>query len=268
MILCAAALKSGHGKLAGAALAYAACARVFPAFTLLTLGLFALRKNDPARLLLVGRFTFGLIATGSLLAAMGCLAGRGAGAWLESAHRLLVHSSDVEPNAIGLRIPFGTSLANIRGDLVDPTTLYIYTKISADYVRTVHDHIALIVVATVVVIALSMRVAWNSRDAVTAFVAGIGTIYALTAASCYYASYFVLQALVRPTLSAVVFLIANALMYLVGGVILALSSRGLIHLNGAALYAPVSALLLTVLVIWLYAAGSARPHDTSAVPAG
>jgi hypothetical protein len=264
LFLCAAALRCGHGRLAGAALAYAACARVFPAFMLLPLGLFALRETGHVRTFPVARFAFGFIATGSFLVVMGCLAGRGAGAWLESTHRLLVHSSDVGPNAIGLRIPFGTSLANLRGELVDPSTLYIYTAISADYTRTVHQHLALIVIAAVLVIGLSTRVAWRSSDVVTAFIAAIGVIFALMAASCYYASYFALQALVRPTRSAVVFLTANALMYLVGGAVLMLSSRGLIQLNGAALYAPVSALLLVVLVIWLYLAGSAGERGVSA----
>jgi hypothetical protein len=254
LVLCAAALKCGHARLAGAALAYAACARVFPATMLLPLALFALSKRRRDSPLPIGRFAFGLIATGAFLVVMGCLAGRGAGAWTESAQRLLVHSSDVGPNAIGLRIPFGTSLANLRGDLVDPTTLYVYTAISADYVRTVHDHMVLVIIATLLVVALAMRVAWHSRDVVTAFVAGIGVIFALTTASCYYGSYFVLSALVRPTRSAVVFLVANALMYFVGGALLLLSGRGVIRLNGAALYAPVSALLLGVLVIWMFSA--------------
>jgi hypothetical protein len=257
MILCAAALKCGRARLAGAALAYAACARVFPAFMLLPLGLFAVSKQSPVTAAQGARFAFGLIGT-MVLVCMGCFAGRGPGAWIESAQRLLVHSGDVGPNAIGLRIPFGTSLANFRGDLVDSTTLYIYTAISADYVRTVHEHVIFIIVASVLVVAFAMLIAWYSRDVVTAFVAGVGVIFALTTASCYYASYFVLQALVRPTRSAAVFLIANALMYVIGGALLLLSSRGFIRLNGAALYAPVSALLLGVLLIWMYMAANDR----------
>jgi hypothetical protein len=258
MILCAAALKCGRARLAGAALAYAACARVFPAFMLLPLGLFAVSKQSPVTAAQGARFAFGLIGTAMVLVCMGCFAGRGPGAWIESAQRLLVHSGDVGPNAIGLRIPFGTSLANFRGDLVDSTTLYIYTAISADYVRTVHEHVIFIIVASVLVVAFAMLIAWYSRDVVTAFVAGVGVIFALTTASCYYASYFVLQALVRPTRSAAVFLIANALMYVIGGALLLLSSRGFIRLNGAALYAPVSALLLGVLLIWMYMAANDR----------
>ena len=257
MILCAASLKCGHARLAGAALAYAACARVFPAFMLLPLVVFALSKHGRDKVL-IGRFAFGLIATALLLVAVGCLAGRGAGAWMESAQRLLVHSSDVGPNAIGLRIPFGTSLANFRGALVDPTTLYIYTAIAADYARTAHDHMALIIIATALIVALAMLVAWHSRDVVTAFAAGIAVIFALTTASCYYGSYFVLLALVRPTRSAAVFLTANALMYLIGGALLVLSSQGLIRLNGAALYAPVSALFLGVLLVWMYSVSRGR----------
>jgi hypothetical protein len=252
LILCAAALRRGHAQLAGVALAYAAGARVFPVLMLLPLTFFAISNRHSETPLPIARFAIGFIGTSIVLFLMGCLAGRGAGAWLESAQRLMIHSSNILPNSIGLRVPFGSSLAAIRGDLVDLNTDDNLTAIAADFTRTVRHRIVLIAISTALLIGLLLRLAWYSRDAVIAFVAGVGVIFALTIASCYYGSYFVLLGLVRPTRSAAVFLVANAMMYVTGVALLALFKLGLIHVNGAALYAPVSALLLIVVVYWMF----------------
>jgi hypothetical protein len=47
------------------------------------------------------------------------------------------------------------------------------------------------------------------------------------------------------------------LCYLQVGAVVALTRAGIIRLNGAAVYAPVSALLLAVLVAWLVRAAAA-----------
>jgi hypothetical protein len=164
----------------------------------------------------------------------------------------MVHANTILPNSIGLRVPLGSSLAALRADLVDLKTSDNLSAIAVDFARTAHQRIVLITLATALIVALSLRVAWYSRNAVTAFVAGVGVIFALTMASCYYGSYFVLLGLVRPIRTAVVFLIANAIIYAIGGAILVLFMHGLIHVNAAALYAPASVLLLVVFVCWIF----------------
>ena len=265
LILCAAALARSHMRLAGIALAYAVCCRVFPLFMLLPLVVFAAAQwwhgrqlRDSLQFAL--RFAGGAVA----LLLIGSSAGRGPGAWLESAQRLLVHTSAVGPNAIGLRVPFSTSLANLRGDLIDPTTLYEYSRIAADFAATGRSHLVLIVLAAVVLLSLTVVVAWRARDPATAFVAGVAMIYTFTTPSCYYGSFFVLLALVRPIQTAAVFLIASALMFVTAGIVFFLSLHGFIRLNGAAVYLPVSTLLLAVLCYWLV---SVLRGDRTTVPA-
>jgi hypothetical protein len=67
----------------------------------------------------------------------------------------------------------------------------------------------------------------------------------------YYETYFLLLGLIRPIRSASVFLICNALMFVTAGTALMLSNHGVIRLNGAAIYVPVSLLLIVVSVDWL-----------------
>jgi hypothetical protein len=252
LVFCAAALERRRGKLAGAALAYAVCTRIYPILMLLPLGVFAWSQRKQAAPVPWMNFAFGFVSAGALLLIAGCLVGHGPGAWLESAEKLLQHGGIVAPNAIGLRIPLSATLANLRGDLLDPSTLYAYGDISRDFAQTAHRHVVLIILATALLMGLALRAAWYSRNAVTAFAIGVAVMYALTTPMCYYGTYFALLALVRPVRSAAVFLITNALMYLVVGAVFALSMHGIIRLNGAAVYVPVSLLLLLTLIVWLF----------------
>jgi hypothetical protein len=180
-----------------------------------------------------------------------------------SAEKLLQHGGVVAPNAIGLRIPLSATLANMRGDLLDPSTLYAYADISRDYAQTARERMVPIILATALFLGLAFRAAWQTRNAVTALAVGIAVMYALTTPMCYYGTYFVLLALVRPARSAAVFLVSSALMYLVAGAVYESSIHGIIRLNGAAVYVPVSLLLLLTLIVWLLDANkgvSAHSH--------
>jgi hypothetical protein len=252
LVICAAALARSHGKTAGAALAFAACTRVYPVLMLLPLAVFALSQRRQGKDFPASQFATGFIAISLALGVAGCLAGRGAGAWLESGRRLLEHGDVMAPISIGLRIPLSVSLANLRGDLVDATTLYAYSDISRDFAQTAHNHLRLIVVSILGVVTLSLRMAWIARDSVAAFVIGVVVMYTLTTPMCYYGIYFVLLTLVRPLRSAGILLIANALMYASAGVVLWIAAHGFIRLNGAAVYAPVSVFLLAASIVWLF----------------
>jgi hypothetical protein len=225
---------------------------VYQVLMLLPMCAFAIAHRHDNSRLPVFRFAVGFVFCGLLLVTAGCFVGHGPGVWLESARRLLEHGSVVAPNAIGLRIPLSASLANLRGDLLDPQTLYAYTDISNDFARTARDHILLIILATACVVALALRVAWKTDSAVAAFVCGIVVMYALTTPMGYYGTYFVLLGLVRPIRSAAVFLLCNALMFVTAGLVLTLSNHGVIRLNGAAVYVPVSILLIVVCIDWLW----------------
>jgi hypothetical protein len=252
LVFCAAALERRRGRLAGAALAYAVCARIYPVLMLLPLGVFALSRRKQPAPVAWGNFALGFVSVGALLVIAGCLIGHGPGIWLESAEKLLQHGGIVAPNAIGLRIPLSATVANLRGDLLDPSTLYAYADISSDFAQTARKNLVLIIVATALFLGLALRAAWYSRNAVTAFVIGIAVMYALTTPMCYYGTYFALLALVQPARSAAIFLMSNALMYVVVGAVFALSAQGIIRLNGAAVYVPVSVLLLLTLIAWLF----------------
>jgi hypothetical protein len=146
---------------------------------------------------------------------------------------------------------FSTSLANLRGDLVDPTTLYEYSRIAADFDATGKQHALFMLVAAIAVLMLSALVAWRTKSAVTAFVSGVAAIYVLSTPSCYYGSFFLLLVLVKPVRTATAFLFASAFMLVTAGAVLTLSLHGVIRLNGAAVYLPVSTLLLGILIYWL-----------------
>jgi hypothetical protein len=134
------------------------------------MGAYALAHRRSALHLPVRQFVWGFVIAAFVLLAAGCLVGHGPGVWLESAQRLLEHGSVVAPNAIGLRIPLSASLANLRGDLLDPQTLYAYGDISRDFAFTAHDHLVWIILATACVLTLALRAAWKTEDVVVAFV--------------------------------------------------------------------------------------------------
>lgn len=267
LICGAAALRLGRPGLAGAALGYAACARAFPLLALSPLAVFAGAQWWRERRGAAGSWrprhtlalALGLAGAAAVMLAAGCLAGRGPGAWLEWFRHLGRQTGTIGPNGIGLRVPLSASLANLRGDLVDPESLYLYARVAADYAQQGAARWPLIAAAVAALVALSLRRGWLTADPVTALCAGIGVVYAVTAPAGYYGSFFVLLALVRPLRTARVFLAASALMFLTAAAVFILHLRGLIRLNGAAVYVPVSLLLLVVLVDWLLHAD--RPEN-------
>jgi hypothetical protein len=258
LVAAGAALKRGSMRVAGAAIAYATCVRIFPGLVLAALAVAALasyRRDRRARpwLELAGAF----VATATILVTAGAFAGRGAHAWLDFARAIRVHAAAIGPNAIGVPIAFIGSLPNLRGDLIDPTSLYNYARVGADYALRAHERAPIIFIAVAGVVGLALRVAWRHRDPVVALACGVALIYALTTPSCYYGSFFVLLGLLRPLRTAALFLAATAPMYMTHLAVTLLVLRGVIRLNGAAVYVPVSALLAIVLVAWLLGANRA-----------
>jgi hypothetical protein len=208
-----------------------------------------------------------LVAGAAGMLVIGSLAGRGPMAWLESAQRLLLHSSEIGSNAVGLKMPFVTSIANLRGELVNPVSLYEDSPIGADFASTAQQHALPLALATLLLLATALWTAWRTRDPVVAFVSGVACIFALTTPSGYYGSFFVLLVLIRPVGSATAQLCASALMFITMGIVFAMSSQGLIRMNGSAIYMPVSLLLLATLVWWLVQAAGAAPKQADRLKA-
>ncbi len=257
LLLAAAALRRERWGWAGLALGYAAWVRVFPALFVVPLAVHALARFRSAppeqrsrQLLAAQRFGRGLLASCALFLAGSC-AGRGLRAWLECAARLSLHAREVLPNAIGLRVPFSASWANLRGDFIDPTTLYDYARVAEDFRRVGQAHLPLLLIAAVLLVTLSLRVAWRTSDPVVALASGVGVLFACVTPTGYYASFFVLLALVQPLRTARLLLLLNALAFLTAALAFALARWGIIRLNGAAVYVPVSVLLLIGLLQWL-----------------
>jgi hypothetical protein len=259
VIVGAAALRLRRFGLAGGALGYAAWARIFPGFLLPALAAFAAgvwwrggRQATPEQRRAVVRFAAGLAGVSALMLVAGCLAGRGSGAWFEWLQRIRMHAGTIGPNAMGVRVPLSASLANLRGDLVDPTTLYDFARVASDFAQRGQERWWLIALASSLLVALSLRRAFHSSDPAVALAAGVGIIFAVVTPSCYYGSFFVLLALDRPLRTTRIFLAASAGMFLAAAATFTLDRLGVIRLNGAAVYVPVSLLLLVVLVDWLW----------------
>jgi hypothetical protein len=252
LLIAGAALHVRRFGLAGMALGYASMVRVFPALCLLPLMVHALgTRRRPEAMSVFGRFAAGLAASGALLFIAGGLQGRGFGAWLESARRIAIHAGSTFPNAIGLRIPLITSGANLRGELRDPVTLYVFDRISADYAHLLRERFFLVGFAALTVIGLASRVAYKANAPEKALACGVAVIFALTVPTCYYGGFFVLLAFWQPLQTGAVFLAGTIATYAAAGGVLWLVARGVIPLNGAAIYAPASGILTVVLLVWL-----------------
>ncbi|HEX4381667.1 MAG TPA: hypothetical protein VH083_01915 [Myxococcales bacterium] len=246
LILAAASLRSGRNKLAGAAVAYASVVRIFPAIFAGPLLLHWLMRGNHRE---AARFLGMFAAVAAALFLAGWIPQPAA--WPQSIAGLITHSRTVFPNSVGLRVPFITSFANLRGGLVNPDTLYDYVAISRDYAATLLSRLWLVVPATIAFVWLALRAAIRAEDAAAAFVLGIALIFALTAPTCYYGTYFALMPLVRPVRTAAVFLGASVLTYAVAIAVLAMSSAGWMQLNGAAVFGPASLLLGLALIDWM-----------------
>jgi hypothetical protein len=269
LLAASAALKRRRMKWAGAALAYAACVRIFPIAVLVPLGVYAAaayRRDGRARPWFECGASF--LATALALVVAGGAAGRGLRAWAEFATTIGAHARMIAPNAIGLRVALSASLANLRGDLVDSRTLYEYPRIAADYALRGQERVGIIALAIGATVALALRAAWRARDPAVPIGCGIALVYALTTPSCYYGAFFVLLGLFRPVQTARLFLAVTAAMYLNVMVVFALAREGIIRLNGAAVYVPVSWLLLALLVEWLLRAGRTSEEDVLGAPGG
>jgi len=250
LLLAAACLQLGHIKSAAAAVAYASMVRIFPVLFVLPLVVYWLakyRSGHSIRPLVAFSSVFALSAVS--LFAVGWLGQPDA--WPQSISGLITHARTNFPNSVGLRIPFITGFANLHGDLVNPSTLYDYVDISRDYARLLSARLWLVILVTAIFVGLTLRAAWRAPTPAAAFVLGIALVFALTAPTCYYGTFFALLPLVRPVRSTAVFLGASICCYIAAALVLALSNAGYLRLNGAAVFAPVSLFLAIALVDWL-----------------
>jgi hypothetical protein len=250
LLIAAAALQLQRFRLAGAAIAYATVVRIFPVLFILPLLMFWFaqhRRREDTRPAFELCLTFAVTLV--LLVAIGWAAEPWA--WSQSISGLIAHSRIIFPSSVGLRMPFITSAANFRGDLVNPATLYDYVAITQDYLRLQSERMWLLIIAAFAMVAFTLRTAWRAPSATTAFTLGAALVFALTAPTCYYGTYFVLLAFVRPMRTAIVFSIGSLLCFLAAALVLALSQFGYMTLNGAAIFAPTSVILAIVLIVWL-----------------
>jgi hypothetical protein len=249
-MLAAAALKVGRTKLAAVGLAYASAVRIFPVLFVVPLALHWMaqwRRGEEIRPLVQFSLVFLIAAT--TLVAVGWLVQPDA--WHQSIVGLVTHARTVFPTSVGLRVPFITSVANFRGDLVNPDTLYDYVAISKDYARMQSANTWLIILVTIAFLGLAFRAAWRAPTAVDAFALGTALVFALTVPTCYYGTYFALLPLVRPLRTTAVLLSATVLCYAAGGIVLALSQAGLMRLNGTAIFTPACLFLGLAMLDWM-----------------
>jgi hypothetical protein len=250
LLIAAASLQFRRFKTAGVAIAYASVVRIFPLLFLVPLVLFWIaqrRRGESSRPAFEVILAFG--ATASLLIAVGWIAEPWA--WQQSIAGLIAHSRTFFPSSIGLRVPFITSIANLRGDLVNPHTLYDYVAISEDYARLQSERLWLLALAMIAMVGFTLRAAWRAPNPIAAFTLGAPLVFALTVPTCYYATYFVLLAFVLPLRTMIVFSVASLLCFLVGGVVLLLSQLHYMTLNGSAVFGPTSLILAVVMIEWL-----------------
>jgi hypothetical protein len=250
LFIAAALLRFGRLRWAALALAYATTVRIFPGLFAVPICLYwlaAWRRGESLRPLQEFVPAFVVCVVG--LVAIGWIAEPAA--WSQSIAGLLVHSRTIFPNSVGLRVPFITSLANFRGELVNPQTLYDYVAVSKDYASLMAERAWLVVLASVAMVGFTVRAAWRAPDAVTAFALGTALVFALTAPTCYYGTFFALLPLARPVRTSVTFLMGTALCFLVGAAVIALSRAGYLTFNGAAVFGPVSLIMAIVMVDWL-----------------
>jgi Glycosyltransferase family 87 len=250
LLIAAAALQLQRFRIAGVAIAYATVVRVFPILFIVPLLVFWFaqrRRGEDTRPAFEVCITFAVSLV--LLIAVGWIAEPWA--WANSVSGLIAHSRIIFPSSVGLRIPFITSAENFRGELVNPATLYDYVAITQDYLRLQSERLWLIVIAMLAMVAFTLRAAWRAPNAVAAFSLGAALVFALTAPTCYYGTFFVLLAFVRPIRTAITFSIAALLCFLVAALVFALAQFGCMTLNGAAIFGPASAILALAMIDWL-----------------
>ncbi len=260
VLVSVAALHSGRFWLAGMMLGYASMVRVFPAlFVLPLLVHLAATKRRGQEGVRAGRFALGYASTAAFLFVAGCFQGRGPNAWLESATRLSLVGRTTFANAIGLRFPLITSLANFKGELVDPNSLYLDAQVATDFARLLDERFWLIALLSALVLGAFLTLAWRTRTTAVAFACGVGVIYTLALAACYYGSYFVVLAVREPLRTAIIFLLGQLATYAATVLVFWLAAQGLMVLNGAAIFVPTSVLLgLSLAAWWLRAFPSER----------
>lgn len=250
LLIAAALLHRKRFYLAGIAIGYAAVVRIFPLLFVAPLVLYWLaHRREAGTLRDATQFLSAFAIT--VLAMVGISWAMEPWAWEQSIRGLIMHARIIFPNSVGLRMPLITSFANFRGDLVDPSTLYDYAAITQDYWRVQSDRLWLVALAMAAIVGFAVRAAWRAPTAVAAMTLGSALVFALTAPTCYYLTYFLLLAFVLPLRTALIFSAGSLLCFLTASLVLGLSQLGYMTLNGAAVFGPTSLAMAWIMIEWL-----------------
>jgi len=247
-------LQRQNFTLAGLALAYAASVRVFPVLFLVPIGIYAARCwKDGQTLTWVRPLIAGLAVGGAIMLIAGGLTGRGFEAWFESAERLQwLQSTKPFANDVGLRMPFITSLDNLRGELTVLSSLYDQTRILDSYHTLMESRSGLIWAATLFVCVLVAWAAWRAPSPAQASVLGLALIFALLSPTCYYWVMLLLMPLRQPLQSTLACLIVMLIAYVLHPVAYALYSTGYIAvLNSPLAFSLMSGFMTLMFIYWL-----------------
>lgn len=191
------AMKKERYALGGAALAYAALVRVFPALFVFGIGVVALRallRNEERKW--VYRFALGYVGMVAFGVAAGASVGHGLDAWFEFVENSRKHTSTWLTNNIGLQNVLLYGPDTYRRTLVDYSLpeAFLHWHEHLSYLRS--RMMPLIVVAMGAMLALTGAAAWRSTPSEAA-VLGIVPAFSLLLLTCYYWSMLVLVPLRR-----------------------------------------------------------------------
>ncbi len=246
-------LEINRQGLAGALFAYAVAVRLFPVLLFLGLGAWLLRAHrtghTPGWL---RRFSLGFVIVTVMLLLGGTLAGRGISAYREAAENLAVHHDTPGPNGVGLRTLAITSLSNLKGDLVDPGSLYETNAVVDDYLRLLRDHRWEYLLAAILLVALVVYAAYHAPGPVEAIVIAMGAIFIMSTLSCYYWVLLCLMPLFQPRRAVLCGLAANLSMWVWSAIGIILVQIGVVKFNGALFFFPASLIVLITLPVWLF----------------
>jgi hypothetical protein len=252
-------LKRERHGWAGAALAYAAMVRVFPALFVFGLGVRALggltRREDGSW---ARRFAAGFAVSAILCFGAGCLAGRGFHAWPEFARNLKKHRNTWLNNNVGLANLLVYDYPNYNLELVDPSLPDRWTRWAEKMTELKDERRPAFLVLALALLALVAAAAWRAPPDEAA-VLGIGVVFTLLLLTCYYWAMLLIAPIRGKEWAAGLLLVTNALLFH-----FAAQTRTFVHLFGALSWA-----LALLLLVWtLPAVVRALPRTRRAEPSG
>lgn len=179
-------LKRERFALAGALFAYATMVRIFPALFLFGLAVVAVRgvvRRQSLRW--AARLALGFVLSTAVCLAVGCLAGRGPGAWAEFARNLAKHQRTWLTNNVGsknlvLYGPETVSRSLVNWTIPEPWSLW---QVHMDRLQRERG-VAIVAVVLIMLVFVSVA-AWRSPPDEAA-VLGLAAIFAALLLTCYY----------------------------------------------------------------------------------